>query len=501
MSAGAGPSVADNADSYAAEVNTSAEPGWVGREFELDVGSFAHGGHCVGRHEGRVVFIRHALPNERVVARVTEDRGGSFCRADAIQVLTAAPDRVEAPCGYAHPGGCGGCDLQHVAPAAQPGLKATVVTEQLVRLGGLPAETVAKLFSGVEVLPGGMLGWRTRVQFAVDAEGRAGLHPHRSRQVMPIESCPIADPRITALGVPTLGWPGAAAVEAVVSAGGDDAVVVDQPVDRPSRSSSRDRQGGAKGGRRPAGPAPSIPAELPESVAVLIAASPVRGAERAAAEPLRGHRRVREVAAGRRWLVRADGFWQVHPAAADALVSAVTQALRPQPGESALDLYAGAGLFAGVLAEAVGADGRVVAIEADRGACDDARRNLRDFPWVHVVGARVDRALGSPPVGRRPDRRHGKKPPAVVAPTMDLSGPVDLVVLDPPRSGAGAQVVGDIVARHPRAVAYVACDPAAFARDVKTFAEQGYELTRVRAFDAFPMTHHVECVGALRAAR
>ncbi|MFG1924034.1 class I SAM-dependent RNA methyltransferase [Cryptosporangium sp. NPDC048952] len=462
---------------------------WVGQSFELDVDAFAHGGHCVGRHEGRVVFVRHTLPGERVVAQVTEDRGGSFCRADAVSVVRAADSRVEPPCPYAHPGGCGGCDLQHVAPEAQRSLKADVVREQLVRLGGL--SSVDEIFSGVEELPGGSLGWRTRVQFAVDAAGRAGLHPHRSREVLPIANCPIADPRISSLGVTDLPWPGLAAVEAVVSSGGDDAVVVDVP--SPSgRSTGGRSDGGRSGGGRPDGrrrrgggrPVPrrpvvvELPEELPESVAVLAASSPIRNTGRPPAEAVRGHRRVREIAADRRWYVRADGFWQVHPAAPDALAAAVLEALAPSAGESVLDLYAGAGLFAGVLGERVGDTGRVVAVEADRGACDDARRNLRDLEHVEVVAARVDRALDG-----------------------GLPGEVDLVVLDPPRSGAGAAVVGEIVARSPRAVAYVACDPAAFARDVATFAEHGYALTRVRAFDAFPMTHHVECVGTLSPAR
>src|SRR5689334_22485470 len=175
----------------------------------------------MARHEGRVVFVRHALPGERVLARVTEDRGGSFCRADAVSILRASPSRVEPPCPYAHPGGCGGCDLQHAAPAAQRELKASVVREQLSRLGGVVS------VDGVEELPGGSLGWRTRVQFAVDPAGRAGLHPHRSREVVPIEQCPIAAPRISSLGLTDLPWPGLAAVEAVVTSGGDDAVVLD----------------------------------------------------------------------------------------------------------------------------------------------------------------------------------------------------------------------------------------------------------------------------------
>ncbi|HYX97887.1 MAG TPA: TRAM domain-containing protein, partial [Geodermatophilus sp.] len=100
----------------------------------------AHGGHCVARHEGRVVFVRHALPGERVVVRVTEDRQPGFCRADAVEVLEAAPDRVLRPCPYSGPGRCGGCDWQHVTHEGQLRLKAAVVREQLTRLGGLSGD-------------------------------------------------------------------------------------------------------------------------------------------------------------------------------------------------------------------------------------------------------------------------------------------------------------------------------------------------------------------------
>src|SRR5918994_782425 len=110
--------------------------GWTGREFEAPVGPVARGGHCVPRHEGRVVFVRHALPGERVVVRVTEDRQPGYCRADAVEVLEAAADRVPRPCPYSGPGRCGGCDWQHVAPEGQRRLKAAVVREQLTRLGG-----------------------------------------------------------------------------------------------------------------------------------------------------------------------------------------------------------------------------------------------------------------------------------------------------------------------------------------------------------------------------
>jgi tRNA/tmRNA/rRNA uracil-C5-methylase (TrmA/RlmC/RlmD family) len=187
--------------------------------------------------------------------------------------------------------------------------------------------------------------------------------------------------------------------------------------------------------------------------------------------------RVLERAAGRDWRVTGPGFWQVHPAAADTLAGAVLAALAPRPGEGALDLYSGVGLFAGVVAEAVGPTGAVVAVESSEPACKDARRNLHDLPQVRIAHARVDAWLRSDEAA--------------------ALGGVDVVVLDPPRSGAGRGVVEAIAARAGRAIAYVACDPAALARDLATFAALGWRLDSLRAYDAFPMTHHVECVAGL----
>ncbi|MEU1686313.1 TRAM domain-containing protein [Micromonospora sp. NPDC005707] len=390
---------------------------------ELTVDAVAPGGHCVARVDGQVVFVRHALPGERVVVEVTELHRG-FARADAVEVLAPSADRVEQPCPYAKPGRCGGCDLQHVTPAAQLDWKLAVVREQLTRLGGLTDDQVDALGVRVEALPGGPLGWRSRVRYAVDAAGRAGLLKHRSHEVVPIDRCLIAHPAIRELPVLTpsgASWPDADAVETVASTGGDVSVVAY---------------------------ADGVPT------------------------PVSGPADVREVAAGRDWTLPASGFWQVHPAAADTLVGAVLDLLDPRPGETAWDLYGGAGLFAAALAGRVG-DARVTLVESSRSGVDAARANLADLPRVEVVAARVETALA---------RRR-------------VTGPVDLVVLDPPRSGAGAPVVRDIVAAGPRAVAYVACDPAAFARDVRTFTGAGWRLAALRGFDLFPMTQHVELVG------
>ena len=405
---------------------------WAGRRFEVTVGPVAHGGHCVARHEGRVVFVRHSLPGERVVVRVTEDRHRGFCRADAIEVLEAAPARVERPCPYSGPGRCGGCDWQHVDPAEQRRLKSAVVREQLARLAGLDDVDVT-----VEELPGGPLRWRSRARFAVDRSGAAGLRRHRSHDVVPLADCPITvDP--AAAAVLQRQWPGAGAVDVSVDSTG--AVT----------TTRLDRQGKATSSRvvRPGG-------ELPEE--------PAGRAERRAG--------------GRDWEVEGTGFWQVHPAAADALVAAVAEFAGVRAGETVLDLYAGAGLFGGALAPAVGPEGRVVCVESDAGACAAADANLTDLPQAEVWQGDVDvEGLGE---------------------LLAELGAPDVVVLDPPRAGAGPAVSRLLAGTGARAVVYVACDPAALARDVAAFVGAGYRLAGIRGFDAFPMTAHVECVALL----
>ena len=387
----------------------------VGARFEAVVGPVAHGGHCIVRvptgeeatGETRVVFTRHAIPGERVVVEITEGTDGDrFWRGDAVEILEPSPDRVPPPCLYAGPGLCGGCDLQHVRLGRQRDLKADVVREQLVRLGGF--DLADPLVTGLVVEPvagdspenDAGLRWRTRMQYVALPNGTRGLREHRSRNVVEIDDCLIAHPDARL-------------------------VVTDGPSDAP-----------------------------PVEETVVTSAG------------------------SHTFAVEADGFWQVHPGAPRVLVETVLDLLRPQPGERALDLYSGVGLFARFLSEAVGESARVVAIEGDRAATRHAARNLADRQKVEVAWGAVDKLLAT-----------------------SYDEPFDVVVLDPPREGARRTVVGQVVDRAPRAVAYVACDPAALARDVATFAELGYRLTRLRAFDLFPMTHHVECVALLERAR
>jgi tRNA/tmRNA/rRNA uracil-C5-methylase (TrmA/RlmC/RlmD family) len=419
---------------------------------ELTVGEVVHGGWCVSRQDdtGWVTFVRHALPGERVLATVTQATS-RFARAEATQILQASADRVPAPCPYARPGGCGGCDWQHASLPAQRALKAQVIRQQLTRIAGIDRE--------VEVQPlddnAGGLGWRTVVSFAVDAGGRAGLRRHRSHEIIEIDRCLIAHELITEANATGERWPSAEAVEISVA------------------PESRERAVLVHG----TAAARSLPDIAADSVQLV--------RKRGARTPVRGRGSLTQRAAGRDWRVSLGGFWQVHAAAADVLAGVVRAEAALQPGEVALDLYCGAGLFAGVLAEAVGSEGSVVAIEQDATAVRDARHNLREWPWVRVHRGDAGAVLGQ----------------------IGLGG-ASVAVLDPPRTGAarpvidvlcgdGAADAGQGQASALRRIVYVSCDPATLARDLRLLRAASWELTGLRAYDAFPMTHHVECVATL----
>ena len=463
-------------------IRTAAGPPGSGGQddlLELAVGDVAHGGWCVAREPGgRVVFVRHALPGERVRARVT-DTTARFARAEAVEILQASPDRVEPSCPPARPGGCGGCDWQHATPDAQRRLKAEVVRQQLRRIAGLDREVTVEPLAGDT----GGLGWRTRVRLSVSPGGAAGLLKHRSHEVIEVGACPLAHPLVPVTGITGQRWPQVSSLEVTVSPGSGERAAIVVPA-----AGRRHAAGGTGAGT--ATPPAARAAAMLAGLADTVAASG-RGGRLTA---LRGRGYLHQHAAGRSWRVGLGTFWQVHPGAADALTAAVLGALRPAAGDVALDLFCGAGLFAGVLAEAVGPGGAVIGIESDRGAVRDARHNLRRVPWARIQHGDVATVLA-----REPGPASG----------------AGLAVLDPPRAGAGRAVIERLLGPvHPgdrvpgrrgtggrlRRVAYVSCDPATLARDIAVFGELGWQLAGLRAFDAFPMTHHVECVAALTPA-
>ncbi|HUE08892.1 MAG TPA: TRAM domain-containing protein [Acidimicrobiales bacterium] len=406
---------------------------------ELQVGAIAGGGGCVARApDGKVVFVRHSLPGERVRARITAETS-SYLRADAVEVLSASPDRVDPPCPHAGPGRCGGCDFQHVELDAQRRLKAVRTAELLRQIAGVEREVV------VEAVEGGDdgLGWRTRVRLAVDRDGRAGFRRHRSHRVERVDVCPVTSPEVAATGALRAVWPGSAELEVVTGTVPDEAVVSVTPRGRA---------------------APTIP--------IINAGLVVKGKVR------RDPGAVHIEAGGRTYRVSAGVFWQAHRGAAETLLTAVLDVIGDCEGATLADLYAGAGLFAVALAHRAGPAGSVLAVERDGRACADAQHNGAGLAHLVVDEAEVTPELVATGLGRP-----------------------SIVVLDPAREGAGIDVMRALSGLAPtlRRVVYVSCDAASFSRDARVLLDERWTLTSLRAFDIFPMTEHVELVGRFEA--
>lgn len=388
----------------------------------LTVGAPAHGGHCVARHDGRVIFVRHALPGEVVDAVVTEQtEAAPYWRADAVAVHEASADRVESAWPAAGPGGVGGADLAHVALPAQREWKTTVLSDSFERFAHRP------LPGTVQAAPGddnrGGLRWRTRVSAVTDAQGRAAMHLPRSESIRVLTDMPLAVERAEQALIGQR-FPAHSQVAIVAPAHSDEVSILVDGV--PWRAGKLDRR-------------PNAPAQVREEVTV-------------ASEDFS-------------YRVATAGFWQVHREAPAVLVAEVLE--RTSGAESVMDLYGGAGLFTLPLARR---GSRVTMVESHPLAVKAARRNLHDQPEATVIPGDVRRTLKAG------------------------IGPHDAVVLDPPRSGAGAATIDALAAVGAQRLVYVACDPVALARDTQLLDEHGYDLADATAWDLFPMTHHLEAV-------
>ncbi|MBG6218099.1 tRNA/tmRNA/rRNA uracil-C5-methylase (TrmA/RlmC/RlmD family) [Arthrobacter sp. CAN_A6] len=416
----------------------------------------AHGGHFVARIDGRVVFVRHALPGETVRVRLTEqDDDASFWRGDAVEVLEPSRHRVAHPWPLADSlksaargqAPVGGAEFGHIALAEQRRLKGEIFTEQLSRLAGV--EHPVEVEAAPTESPDG-LGWRTRTAFAITASGRLAMHVHRSSDLVAVASMPLAVNAINALGLWKIDFSGMDRVDVAAGSGGGVPLVLLVPA-------------AGTPARRPA----AIAAQLKgASVAVL-------DVESGRAQRITGRTWLQERVGDSDYRVTGAGFWQIHRGAPSVLVDAVLAGLQVTPGEKAADLYAGAGLFTVPLAAAVGSGGSVLSVEGSVGTSKDARRNLHGQDHVSIVEGRVDTVLDS------------------------WEGPLDVVLLDPPRAGAGKRVVAQLAQAKPRAVGYVSCDPASFARDLGLFLARGWSLDQLRVFDLYPHTHHMESFAVL----
>ena len=388
-------------------------------ELTLTTDAPANGGSCVAHHEGRVVFVRYALPGERVRVRVTADRG-SYWHAEVVEVIEPADGRTASLCPIAGVGGAGCCDLAFAAPEVARTLKAEVVANQLERLGGHRWSGEAEPLSD-----SGPTGWRTRVRLDVGADRRPGFHRHHSDDLVTDLRCAQL-PAGMLDGIAETEWPAAAQLHVAVDDDGARHVVRTL------------RQGG-----------------------------------RTATKVVEGRYEAVQRVDGRRWQVPVTAFWQAHRDAATTYSGLVADWARAGTGMSAWDLYGGAGVFAAVLGEAVGPSGRVLSVDTSRASTRAARAALADLTQVQVVTDSVRRALAA------------------------QRGRADVAVLDPPRAGAGREIIDLLGAAGVPRVVHIGCEAASFARDIRIYVSHGYTVEKIRVFDAFPLTHHIECVALL----
>lgn len=415
-------------------------------EAEVRIERYADQGRCVAHIDGRVVFVRFALPGE--LARVTldepHDRDDRFWTGEVTEVIEANDDRVVPAWLLAGPlamgGGVGGADLVHVSLPGQLRWKAESVAEQMRRLGHVDVEVPVERAEGDEALGG--LHWRTRIEMIADEEGRPSMRRRGTHVRVPLDTMPLATKALLAVADEQRLWDGGFTPGAQI------------------RLSVPEPRGVAIRGNH----AVLVDGKLTAGVRTLNEQVTVAGRDFT-------------------YEVDANGFWQVHREAPVALANHVIElARRELDGRSnavAWDLYSGSGLFTLPLATLLAQRTRMFSVEGGRDAVKSQQRNLRrmGLSEVDVRCGDVARTLANVPV--------------------DLARP-DLIVLDPPRAGARAKVCRQMAESGARSVIYIACDPASLARDTGTLRGLGYELADVRAYDIYPMTHHVETVALFR---
>jgi tRNA/tmRNA/rRNA uracil-C5-methylase (TrmA/RlmC/RlmD family) len=306
---------------------------WLNSEIEVDIEKVAHGGIFVARHQGRVVFVSHTAPGEKVRAKVFEDKGGSFCRAETIEVLDSSGSRVPHIWTEADRLGAGGAEFGHLKLEYQRKLKTEVLTESLSRMGGIEREVLVMPVPGDELING--LGYRTRIQLHVSSEGVAGPYRERTHEVVPVKSLPLANTEINELGIHLKNWQDVKRIEISTSSTGGVQWFIDKKI--------------------------------------------------------KGDKKLVERAMGRSFRISSGGFWQVHRGAAELLAQEVVQMSEGlDPAANNLDLYGGVGLFSGALATKYGKALNITTVESSKVATADATANLVDLGKHRAVSAPVE---------------------------------------------------------------------------------------------------------------
>ena len=380
----------------------------LGDIITLDIGAIAHGGHFIARHNGQVIFVRHALTDEVAVVKITSVNS-KIAFGDAIEILKFSKDRVTSPCKFAGPGNCGGCDFQHISITAQIKFKEFIIHDQLKRIANIDTEV-----NVISVESDSGLNWRTRFDFSISEKGKIGLYSSSTKNITEIDECLLAVNTINELDIFKRKWKGL------------DRLKV-------SRSSSNQINIHRSG------------------------------------KNLSGPTQLNEIIGENLYNISPGSFWQSHKNAPKILIEKVIEFAKLRLGDCVCDLYGGVGLFSVPILKKIGSKGKVHLIESDKSCIKDARKIFEKNENAIIHFGKVEQKIGK-------------------------IKNIDVVILDPPRNGAGKQVINQIIDKNPRSIIYVSCDPASLARDTKILLANTYSLDKIIGIDLFPMTKHIECI-------
>ena len=427
--------------------------------FETTIEKVVTGGAGLGRCGEVAAFVPLTAPGDRVRARVVR-RKKNFVQAERQEVLEAGPARIEPRC--PHFGDCGGCDMQHMSAEKQLEAKTDIVADCLRRIGGIDPEGLLEAPEPA----GPEFGARNRIRLSRSPMGPFGLLRRGSNEVVPLSTCPMMPEVFDKEILPFLvEMPPVDQIVVRLDGRGGYLLSLFGPPNRmrPLKSSLR---------KLPDGESPR-----PGCVGILYNNLPLWG---------RDHLLVRM--AGLTWRVGANSFFQGNLAEAEAALLLAREWLGEIAGDHPVpvaDLYCGVGLFTLGLADM---SNRIIACESDPHAVRDARNNIeRDRTTrgkATVWHGRVERVLAKWPASAPDD-------------AADFPWSEAVAVLDPPRTGLGAETAKLLAGLGPKAVLYMSCDPATLARDCKVLGEAGYALKKARVLDMFPQTGHVEVLGVL----
>ena len=305
----------------------------IGDILTLDVGTIVHGGHFLAKHNNQVIFVRHAISGEKANVKITSVNS-KVAFGDAVEILQPSKSRVKPPCKYSKPGGCGGCDFQHIDPKIQKNLKKNIMQDQFKRIAKIDINP-RLIFTG----PDSGLHWRSRLDLAISNNGKPGLYSHKSKEIVEIDKCLIAVELINKSQVFKKSW---------------------QNVDRLSMSASSENE-----------------------LNIHHSGKNILGPEQ-----------LKEVVENNTYLISPKSFWQSHINAPRLLLQQVIKYSDIKLGDRICDLYGGVGLFTFPIATLAGENGEVHLIERDNDCIKDARKISQNNKNIIIHHGRVEQKLG-----------------------------------------------------------------------------------------------------------